>query len=269
MDTRSMGVGAGSRNPDLLYGTEPVPAGQRPVPATRRRAAEPGHLPQQLLLRVFFQCGPYHVDRGRTGTDNFFTFDVRSSCKANEVTLQLVRGAGATFESPYNNYFGSASYAIHDVTTPAAVVNNPSGTPWSSPASDYTFYANAFRVFQDLEDGPSYGEFPYPEEGSPSDVLSFHLNQAGVDGFNAVRGGFFTVGGSGGGRSYVAGNQAIYRDPIFGGDVPGKLILTCSLPTSKNQCKNGGWQDFGVFKNQGDCVSFVATGGKNPPANSP
>ena len=38
-------------------------------------------------------------------------------------------------------------------------------------------------------------------------------------------------------------------------------------PTSKDQCKNGGWRDFGVFKNQGDCVSFVATGGKNPPAS--
>ena len=31
---------------------------------------------------------------------------------------------------------------------------------------------------------------------------------------------------------------------------------------SKDQCKNGGWQDFtsapGPFKNQGDCVSYVA-----------
>jgi hypothetical protein len=41
------------------------------------------------------------------------------------------------------------------------------------------------------------------------------------------------------------------------------------LPTSKDQCKNGGWRSYGVFKNQGDCVSFVATGGKNPPANNP
>ena len=39
------------------------------------------------------------------------------------------------------------------------------------------------------------------------------------------------------------------------------------LPTSTNQCKGAGWQSFGVFKNQGDCVSFVATGGENPPAN--
>ena len=36
-----------------------------------------------------------------------------------------------------------------------------------------------------------------------------------------------------------------------------------------DECKNGGWRAFGVFKNQGDCVSFVATGGKNPPASSP
>jgi hypothetical protein len=40
------------------------------------------------------------------------------------------------------------------------------------------------------------------------------------------------------------------------------------LPTSKDQCRNGGWKTYGVFKNQGDCVSFVATGGKNPPAGS-
>lgn len=39
-----------------------------------------------------------------------------------------------------------------------------------------------------------------------------------------------------------------------------------TLPTTADQCKNGGWQSYGVFKNQGDCVSFVATGGKNPPA---
>jgi hypothetical protein len=37
------------------------------------------------------------------------------------------------------------------------------------------------------------------------------------------------------------------------------------LPTTKPECKNGGWKTYGIFKNQGDCVSFVATGGKNPP----
>jgi hypothetical protein len=40
------------------------------------------------------------------------------------------------------------------------------------------------------------------------------------------------------------------------------------LPTSKAQCKHGGWRTYGVFQTQGDCVSFVATGAKNPPADS-
>ena len=42
-----------------------------------------------------------------------------------------------------------------------------------------------------------------------------------------------------------------------------------TLPTTTAQCLNGGWQNYKVFKNQGDCVSFVATKGKNPPAGSP
>ena len=43
-------------------------------------------------------------------------------------------------------------------------------------------------------------------------------------------------------------------------------LLANGMPTSKDACKKGGWVGFGVFKNQGDCVSYVATGGKNPPA---
>jgi hypothetical protein len=32
------------------------------------------------------------------------------------------------------------------------------------------------------------------------------------------------------------------------------------LPTSKDQCKGGGWRNFAQFANQGACVSFVETG---------
>ena len=35
----------------------------------------------------------------------------------------------------------------------------------------------------------------------------------------------------------------------------------------KESCKNGGWRDYGAFRNQGDCVSYFATGGRNEPAN--
>jgi hypothetical protein len=32
-------------------------------------------------------------------------------------------------------------------------------------------------------------------------------------------------------------------------------------PTDKEECKNGGWKNFGTrFKNQGQCVRFVNTG---------
>jgi hypothetical protein len=53
-------------------------------------------------------------------------------------------------------------------------------------------------------------------------------------------------------------------DQVTAGDIV--VVDAPPLPTSKEQCKKGGWQTFGIFKNQGDCVSFVATGGKNPPA---
>ena len=38
------------------------------------------------------------------------------------------------------------------------------------------------------------------------------------------------------------------------------------LPQTTADCKDNGWQQYGIFKNQGDCVSFVATGGRNPGA---
>ena len=50
---------------------------------------------------------------------------------------------------------------------------------------------------------------------------------------------------------------------------PGHPLLNVSAslaPLTMDDCKSGGWQEFGVFKNQGDCVSYVATGGRNQPA---
>jgi hypothetical protein len=74
------------------------------------------------------------------------------------------------------------------------------------------------------------------------------------------------------------GNQPVSAITVVA-DGPNQVIEIQSLsvndteynfaaPTSKDQCKDGGWQSFinpGTFKNQGDCVSFVATHGKNGP----
>lgn len=73
-------------------------------------------------------------------------------------------------------------------------------------------------------------------------------------------------------------NMRIYDGDLNGevagwyGDNSGSLSvdvyeLAPPMPTSADQCKKNGWQTYGVFKNQGDCVSYVATGGKNLPAN--
>jgi hypothetical protein len=59
---------------------------------------------------------------------------------------------------------------------------------------------------------------------------------------------------------------AVARGFNIGQQPSGTATVTfTALPTDQDQCKHGGWQTFGIFKNQGDCVSFVATGGKNPP----
>jgi hypothetical protein len=42
----------------------------------------------------------------------------------------------------------------------------------------------------------------------------------------------------------------------------GLLLLA---PTSQGQCHDGGWRQYDMFKNQGDCVSYVATNGTNQP----
>lgn len=43
--------------------------------------------------------------------------------------------------------------------------------------------------------------------------------------------------------------------------------LTAAMPTTRGECKNGGWRTYPVFKNQGACVSYVFSGKTTPPAN--
>ncbi len=68
------------------------------------------------------------------------------------------------------------------------------------------------------------------------------------------------------GLTFTVQRASFGGEPI-GDPVSASLPITveASLPTDKEQCKDGEWMTFGVFKNQGDCVSYVATGGTNPP----
>jgi hypothetical protein len=78
----------------------------------------------------------------------------------------------------------------------------------------------------------------------------------------------------------VTDNVAVLnvQDPLFGsiavritdnGASGDRFDDVKPLPISKDQCKSGGWRTYGVFKNQGDCVGFVATKGKHQPTQAP
>ena len=53
------------------------------------------------------------------------------------------------------------------------------------------------------------------------------------------------------------------RLPIARGDIV--VRDAPAFPTTKEQCKDGGWRRYGIFKNHGHCVSYVATGGGSVP----
>lgn len=60
----------------------------------------------------------------------------------------------------------------------------------------------------------------------------------------------------------------IVGSPFASGNNSASVVVATAgrpLPTSKDDCKNGGWQQLGrgdgsPFKNQGACVSYVNTG---------
>jgi hypothetical protein len=49
--------------------------------------------------------------------------------------------------------------------------------------------------------------------------------------------------------------------PLSTGSAPNDVAVSpARTPTSKDQCKNGGWRHFPQFKNQGQCIAFVNHG---------
>jgi hypothetical protein len=44
------------------------------------------------------------------------------------------------------------------------------------------------------------------------------------------------------------------------GSVNVSVTSTLRMPTLSSQCKQGGWKKYGIFENQGDCVSYVVEG---------
>jgi hypothetical protein len=74
------------------------------------------------------------------------------------------------------------------------------------------------------------------------------------------------AGGTGAYANLVGGGTLNVGSNPFSGLIlhySGEVGFRFVMPQTAAECKNGGWEGFDVFKNQGDCVSWVATGGKN------
>jgi hypothetical protein len=104
-------------------------------------------------------------------------------------------------------------------------------------------------------------------EGGGEGALGAGGNGSGFGG-GGGGGGLYGGGGGGGGFAGGGGGGGSNRVPPGGTAKVASTAQATSvtftytpLPTSKNQCKNGGWKNFGtMFKNQGQCVKFVETG---------
>jgi hypothetical protein len=195
------------------------------TPGTRNQGWwSPSIVPFRSNGNYIVQAGFFH---------DFFSFDLASACAPVAATLRLTRF----------NQTAPLEFSLWDVSTPAATLNLARGPNQA--------------IYDDLGSGTRFGGFPVAT-GAPTDVLSFRLNAAGVAAVGAARGGFFSIGGSSGGpdTQWLFG----FSGPPASGVQ--ELALTCA-PVSKDECKDGAWRDFGVFRNQGDCVSHVATGGRN------
>ena len=85
---------------------------------------------------------------------------------------------------------------------------------------------------------------------------SFVVGVEDNDGAGQDRSGVIAVGGPV--PSVCPAFPSIALPPIFAGDLT--VHDAVPPPTSKAQCRNGGWRDFSGFKNQGECVAFVERG---------
>lgn len=190
--------------------------------------------------------------------------------------------------SPLNTKGSLVATVTKVVDIPWRPVADPScGTAWK--ASDNNCYNGfAFNATFDMSslnttlpndvivgvayNTQSYGTAPIGVDG-PYNSLNVGVvgtPVVGSDGdsdrvfWNTITAGWYTDGGVGGVGIFREDNN---WTPY--GTTPIKITASSVMPASKDECKKDGWKSFGTtFKNQGDCVSFVATQGRNQPSGN-
>jgi hypothetical protein len=130
------------------------------------------------------------------------------------------------------------------------------------PPPNYTgCAANVWLNTGDLLEAALFVDTSQLPGGTFYDTWASALNKYGthtVTGIQLVADGGWAVAG---------GTQTVQVDNVMINTTLFTFETDVVNPNDKAKCKKGGWQDFtsspGPFKNQGDCVSYFATGGKN------
>lgn len=194
---------------------------------------------------------------------------------------------GLTTTNPLN----SSSNSSFTLGTPgAAVVAGPDGFPgaWTALITGAEWVSNNVIQPTDLTGGADNSwrlfsdSFKIPANATYVSSPVLHLAadnsvQAFLDGNSVGTASSFTTVTDSSPITITTGSHTfkfvVKNDAYDGPFNPTGLLYETTInycvpkfPTTKDQCKKGGWEDFGIFKNQGDCVSFVATKGKNQPA---
>jgi hypothetical protein len=193
-------------------------------------------------------------------------------------------GDGLPLVTPFDTTGAGASNAAEFNVGQAVFEGSGNTDPQGGGISQsVTTGAGLFRISADtaavnqnaLSDNSSCGLFELMLDGSvvashdygvcaPSATLRFTLAATGLAlaaGSHEVRVRITRPFTSFAGSPFRPGSPLEYVDNV----TLSPVSLSPVLPSSKDQCMKSGWQSFGLFKNQGDCVSFVATGGKNLP----
>jgi hypothetical protein len=127
----------------------------------------------------------------------------------------------------------------------------------------------AWQTWDTLDDAAGTGTGNWWFTGAPGNTVCPQANpctwtevltafpNAGV---HAVFGAVLFKAGGGWSTGFIGNVDAfILNEDVY--DFELDVVVPPVFPMSKDECKEGGWMTFGdMFKNQGQCVSYVATG---------
>ena len=184
--------------------------------------------------------------------------------------LLAVLGAAAPAPRPAaaNHFFNSTK----SCTAPAAGIGNFECLLTLGPSSDDPLFAGPTETVTVDAVGGTFTFVGATVVGGncPAQVTSVSPTQVQLQALQDCGVGFTiqlqeTLAPTAAGGAVCQILHSTFNSPPFTACAAG-FVTPGPAPASAEDCKKGGWQAFGVFKNQGDCVSFVETGGRNEPA---